>query len=243
MYSDSPMTPEPTRPSEPIRPSGPIRPARQVSAAAQTPVRRVLRAATHPAILVLAVAGVVSMLSDTRTVDGLALVVMAVVLVWDTARGGERTPEGAPGNGRTPVGVEAATPRKRWANRTPTWLAVVAGGGLAVLVGGVERYSWPATVCVWALASLAIAITWAGPGAETEPLPRAGAWVWAGWAVLVALWELAALLGQPNLLTGSSSRPTISVLLDPALATYPGRVALFGAWLAAGWWLCRRAAQ
>jgi hypothetical protein len=54
------------------------------------------------------------------------------------------------------------------------------------------------------------------------------------------LWELVALLGQPDLVTGSWEHPTVSVLLDPVLATYPGRAAVLAGWLAGGWFLCRR---
>jgi hypothetical protein len=187
---------------------------------------RVLRTAGHPAVLILAVAGVMSMLSDTRTVDGLALVVVAVLLAVDLLR----TPAAPPPRGRID--------QRRARLPGPVW----AGAGaltIALAVGDFERYSWQATAVVWTLAGVAALICWPPPRSEADPLPRTGVVVWAGWAVTLGLWELAALLGQPSLMTGSWARPTISVLMDPVLATYPGRVGVFAVWLLAGWALCR----
>ncbi len=59
--------------------------------------------------------------------------------------------------------------------------------------------------------------------------------VWSGVAAVGVTLEVALRLG-PNDLTW----PTLSTLLDPALATYPGRVAGYLLWLGAGLWLVRR---
>jgi hypothetical protein len=197
-------------------------------------VREVLRAAGHPAVLVLATAGVVSVLSDTRAIDGLALVAIALVLVWDGAR-----------TATTPAGRAARmlTAARRALVRTPPGPVIAVGIGLALVVGGFERYSWPATLAVWPLVLAAVTLGWpAGSGTAARPAGR-GALIWLGWAVLVALWELRSLLEQPTWMTSSWAHPTISVLLDPVLATYAGRVVAFGGWLACGWFLVRRAAE
>jgi hypothetical protein len=59
--------------------------------------------------------------------------------------------------------------------------------------------------------------------------------VWGGLCAAGVAVELALRLG-PNDLTW----PTLSTLLDPVLATYPGRVAGYAVWLGAGVWLVRR---
>lgn len=228
MTAEPPMTPEPTR-----VPGASVRPTRAASA------RRWLRAASHPAIAALTAAGVLSVLSDTRVVDGLVLVAVALVLVWDSAR-----PSPVPSSaGQIPTSAGGRTATRLLLTRTPTRTATAGIVALSVLVGAFERYSWPVTVIVWALACLALVVSWPPPRSEPAPVPGRGAVAWLAWAVLAGVWELIALLGQPTLMTGSSSHPTISVLLDPVLATYPGRVVVFAVWLAVGWHLCRRAAR
>jgi hypothetical protein len=194
----------------------------------------VLRAAGHPAVLALAAAGVVAVLSDTRAIDGLALVAIALVLIGD----GARTSTDAAGRA-----ARVATGARRALVRTRPGPVIAAGIGLALLVGGFERYSWPATLVVWPLVAAAVVLGWpAGSGEVTRPAGF-GALTWLCWAVLVALWELRSLLEQPTLMTSSWAHPTISVLLDPVLATCAGRVVAVGGWLACGWFLVRGAAE
>ena len=208
-------------------------------------VDRVRRAAGHPAILALSAAGVVSILSDTRVVDGLVLIAVALVLVRDSAR----TPPASPSpQGETRAGARRAasvpsTAAQQVLARTPARLGVAGIVAVAVVAAGFERYSWPVTLLVWASVCAAGVASWAQPRSEPEPVPRRGAAAWVVWAVLAAVWELIALLGQPTLTTGSSDHPTLSVLFDPVLATYPGRVVVLAAWLAVGWSLCRRVAR
>ena len=59
--------------------------------------------------------------------------------------------------------------------------------------------------------------------------------VWVVLAVLGAAWWLVALLWGND-----PAHPTLSLLLDPALETYPGRVLGYAVWLAAGRWLATR---
>jgi hypothetical protein len=146
--------------------------------------------------------------------------------------------------GRPLGAITAPTPPLRgWA--VPWRSPLVAFGGVvyAVLVAGFARYSLPATIAIWAPAVAGVAIVWRRPVAEPTdptPIPAAGAVAWAGVFVVLALWELAALLLQPSLTTTSWAHPTISVLLDPILASHLGRSIVLGLWLSTGWWLLRR---
>jgi hypothetical protein len=207
-----------------------IRPDRQRAADARQGWRG-LRTAAHPATLVLAVAGIVSTLSDRRTADGLALVAVAVALVCDAVR----APAAA---GRAPAPTQAQAP----ASRTDRLVVGVTCILAALVIASFQRYSWPATTAVRALAAVAVIDRWRAPrvGPAAHPLPRAGTLAWVAVLIAAGLWELAALLGQPTLTTGSWDHPTISVLTDPALATYPGRAVILTLWLASGWYLCRK---
>ncbi len=108
-------------------------------------------------------------------------------------------------------------------------------------VAAFPRYSWPATVAIWALALAAVGLAWGGPDRRSARPTTSGALVWGGVAIAAGGWELAALAQQPTLLEGSPDHPTLSVLLDPVLATYPGRVAVLACWLALGRYLVRKA--
>jgi len=58
---------------------------------------------------------------------------------------------------------------------------------------------------------------------------------WVGLAGVFATWEATALLWGND-----AAHPTLSLLLDPVLATYPGRIAGWIAWLGVGRWLVIR---
>ncbi len=223
--------------AEPVRPDPQRAEARQPDPVRVGQVHRVrsaLRTATHPAVVALAVAGVVSMVTDTRWVDGLVAVGVALLLVRDGAR-----PD--PGREAPATGVVAAA--RGVVVRTPRWAALTACLLLAAAFAPFERYSVEVTVAVWAAAATVVVLTWPPPGTPPTAVPRRGALVWAWWAVAACLWELGALLGQPSLTEGSRTHPTVSVLLDPVLATSPGRALLLAGWLVAGWWLCERAVR
>ncbi len=113
----------------------------------------------------------------------------------------------------------------------------------AVVVGGFERYSWPATVAVIVpgVAGLLMAFRAARtPGPEPLVVGRHGAVAWASLFVVLGLWELTNLLLQPDLATASYAHPTLSTLLDPILAMHTGRSVLLFVWLALGWHLVKR---
>jgi hypothetical protein len=107
--------------------------------------------------------------------------------------------------------------------------------GYAAVAGLCRPLTLPAAVAV-AVAAIALVV----PAAHRRPPPRValGRRQVAPWAVLVALfatWEAtAALWGNDD------AHPTLSLLLAPVLATYPGRLAGWLAWLSVGRWLVRR---
>jgi hypothetical protein len=142
------------------------------------------------------------------------------------------------------------SPRSRGASRTlgsryASGLFLSAAVTYALVVAGFPRYSWPATIGVAALAVAVIIRGWNEPGPQepvsTVTCPRRGFIAWAVIVVVGALWELGALLLQPDLSTGSEAHPTVSVLADAVLASYLGRAFLLLAWVACGWYLIRQA--
>ncbi len=65
--------------------------------------------------------------------------------------------------------------------------------------------------------------------------PRRSVLPWVVLALLLVAWELAAVLWGND-----SAHPTLSLLLDPVLDTYPGRLVGYLAWLTVGRWLATR---
>jgi hypothetical protein len=112
----------------------------------------------------------------------------------------------------------------------------------AFLSGFLARFSWPVSVAVLVPGAIAVAVAWRGAERETSELPltRRGALEWAGVFVAIALWELTNLLLQPSFRTDSHAHPTMSVLMDPILATHPGRSVTLALWLGVGWFLLER---
>jgi hypothetical protein len=211
----------------------------------------ILGALRDPVIVIFVLAGTFDLLSGDRIIDGAILLAVAVALGWDAAGRppAERAAAEAAGAGEDAMrpargAVPAPAPSSR--GRAAPWRSpmVLLGGVLyVVLVAGFARYSLPATLAVWAPAAAGVAVAWRRPvtdGPDPAPVPAAGAAAWAAVFVALALWELAALLLQPSLTTDSWAHPTISVLLDPILATHLGRTVVLSLWLTSGWWLLRR---
>jgi hypothetical protein len=196
-----------------------------------------------PVIVIFVLAGTFDLLSGDRIIDGAILLAVAVALGWDAAR---RPPAERAGAEVAEPGEDSTRPAPPARGRPVPWrspMVLLAGLVYAVLVAGFARYSLPATLAVWAPAAAGVAVAWrrpTGDGPDPAPVPAAGAAAWAVVFVALALWELAALLLQPSLTTNSWAHPTISVLLDPVLATHLGRAVVLSLWLASGWWLLRR---
>lgn len=215
-------------------PEGLSRPRTRLAGIGHT-VRTVLR---DPVIGILLLAGVAEILAGDPRVDWLVLLATAAALGWDRTRRG-RPPEGEA------VGVAKAG--QGWLDRLVavrlTPVLVIGGLGYAVAAGGLVPFSWPAMVAVGAPGLVGVMSAWRAsprPSAQAAPMHAGGAAAWAAVFVVLALWELGALLLQPSLTMGSPLHPTISVLLDPALGSHLGRSVGFAVWLALGWFLVRR---
>jgi hypothetical protein len=144
-----------------------------------------------------------------------------------------------------PAVTQAAGPVVTTRLRRPLVIlaGVACGAGYALVVGSFSRFSWPATVPVVALGTAVVMIGWRGPRRFRPvhgPVPVAGTALWGAVFVAACLWELASLLQQPNLETGSYTHPTISTLTDPVLASMAGRAVVLAAWLGLGWFLVER---
>jgi hypothetical protein len=191
-----------------------------------------------PVAWILVVAGVVEMVSGGTAARGAVLFAGAGIILLDRVRsvrvaravgvGGPLPPVRPPEASLLPV-----APLQSAARST----RVLAGAvGATALLALSDVQAWPMTAVVGTAGLLAVGWAWAtedGPGPAVRPPMRAlAAWV----VVLLALglWELAALLGQPSLEITSYDHPTISFLLEPVLATYPGRFIALLAWVAAG---------
>ena len=211
----------------------------------------ILGALRDPVIVVFLLAGTFDVLSDDRVIDGAALFAVALALGWDVARRAHAehaNTDAVRSTGEDPVRrppgeIAEPTPSFRGrANLRLSTVAAITGLVYATLVAGLTRYSWPATVAVGTPAATAVAIVWRRPAGDETALrriPPAGALAWVSVFVALALWELAALLLQPSLTTDSWAHPTISVLMDPILASHLGRSVVLSLWLASGWFLLR----
>ena len=117
--------------------------------------------------------------------------------------------------------------------RLDRWAAVVVG--YAALAALCRPLTVAAAVAV-ALAGIALVVL----AARRRPPPRVVLATrhvapWVGLVGVVAAWEATAVLWGND-----AAHPTLSLLLDPVLATYPGRVAGWITWLGVGRWLVIR---
>jgi hypothetical protein len=102
-------------------------------------------------------------------------------------------------------------------------------------------FGWTATALV-ASVVVAVVIRAAIRRSDAAPMDRRlgnGLVLWSCLMAAVAVWELFALARQPEWHRPSSSEPTLSTLLDPALEQGPWRFVGWLLWLAAGWRLLR----
>lgn len=195
-------------------------------------------------IPVLALAGFFDLISGDPVVHGTLLFTVAVALGIDAVRKRKVEHVGTFGGVDRPV----ALPRRPWLGRVgphlrPSPVTLVAGLLYVTVVGAFARYSWPASIAVFAPAAIGVAVAWSRPprrADDPELLDRSGSLVWAGAFVTLGLWELTNLLLQPSLTRGSQAHPTISVLMNPVLASHAGRSIFLAAWLALGLFLMER---
>jgi hypothetical protein len=214
--------------------TNPDDPAARGDASAGTPPRSLLAAAREPIIVAIFVlAGIFEVLSGDPVAHGAVLFAVGGLLSWDAVHRRHQEPDPSPAE---PSVKPMLRPRV-----TPA--IVFAGLGYAAVVGTFGRYTWPSTISVVGPGAAGVAVAWRRPTHQaTEPLGLDpwGTLSWVAVFLALALWELAALLLQPSLTTPSPAHPTISTLLDPALASHLGRSITLLLWLAFGWLLVER---
>ncbi len=112
---------------------------------------------------------------------------------------------------------------------------------LIVVYAGLAALCRPLTVPAAVAVLLAGAVLLALAARRRPPPPprlvgsRLGAVPWLVLLLLLAGWELTAVFWGND-----SAHPTLSLLLDPVLDTYPGRLIGYLAWLSVGRWLVTR---
>lgn len=207
----------------------------------------------QPIVLILLLIAFFTTISG-KPLDGVLMLTVAVLLVWDAARSSRLSPVARPAHASQPAPAQAhsatavRTDARAAAPGTGRRLLVgigwlTAGIAYAWIVGAFKRYSWPATSAVVVLGCLMVAIGWQGPLRHRAALTGQAlrrTWLWAVVLVAGGLWELSSLLQQPHLTTDSYAHPTISALTDPLLASHPGRSIALGGWLLIGWFLAGR---
>jgi hypothetical protein len=180
-------------------------------------------------VTILVIAGLFEAVSDNLVHAGFLFAVALALSVDKIA--GERWVIGPPAR-------STRIPLTRRAER----LLVLALLLYAAITGFFGRFTWPITVAVLVPGAAAVVLGWRGgrPDRADPPLTRWGALQWTAVFVAIALWELTNLLLQPSLRTDSHAHPTMSVLMDPVLATHLGRTVTLALWLGIGWFLMER---
>jgi hypothetical protein len=207
-------------------------------------MNRLLIVLRDPVAWILVIAGIVELLSGGTAARGAILFAGAALIMADrirlvVARARARTGSGFPGRALTatrprfsPAPLQAALESRRW-------MGVTLVAALAAALLGV--HTLPLTAVTGFVGIVAVGWAWlTQPEDTTVQVSSRGLLIWGGVLLVLGLWELRALLGQPTLAESSYNSPTISYLLDPFFATYAGRVVGLGLWAWAGRSLIRR---
>lgn len=110
---------------------------------------------------------------------------------------------------------------------------IVAYAGLAALC---RPLTVPAVVAVLLAGAVLLALSARQrPPRQRLVGSRRAALPWLVLLLLLVIWELTAVFWGND-----RAHPTLSLLLDPVLDTYPGRFVGYLAWLSAGRWLVTR---
>ncbi|HEY0578585.1 MAG TPA: hypothetical protein VGD73_31155 [Pseudonocardia sp.] len=109
--------------------------------------------------------------------------------------------------------------------------------GYALLAALCRPLTWPAAAAVLApgLVLLAIRVRRPVRALPKSARPAHAVGLWVALLAVFGSWELVAGLWGNN-----AEHPTVSLLLDPALESYPVRALAYAAWLLAGRWLVAR---
>ncbi len=205
-------------------------------------MNRMLMVLRDPVAWILVIAGVVELLSGGTAARGAILFAGAGLILADRIRVGRARVRAGAGAGTvlpseppplvSPAPLQAAVERRVWVG------AVLAACLLAALFG---VHTLPLTAVTGLVGILVVGWAWlTQPDAEDVDVSGRGLFIWGAALLMLGLWELTALLGQPTLAESSYESPTISYMLDPVFATYAGRVVGFVLWAAAGRSLIRR---
>lgn len=196
---------------------------------------RIGHALRNPVVVVLGVAGIVDIATGDPALHGIALMAVALILIRDGLSRRTAAPAAVtePEAASAMAGSGARPSREGFRFTAPI---VATGIVYAIVVGTFDRFSWPLTVAVAVPGVWAVSIAWrAGErGSTAPPLEPVGRAVWLAVFLLLAAWEVQALLLQPTLTTSSWAHPTLSTLMDPILAGHLGRSITLVAWLAVG---------
>jgi hypothetical protein len=184
----------------------------------------------QPIVAILLAVSFMTVISG-KPVDGLLLFVVATALAMDAGARVEGPEQSAWGLRDERLPTRVLVP------------GVTAAVVYSLTFGSFERYSWPATAGVVGVGASAVVVSWGGPlrrRAVPGKFSPSAIFTWTTLLVLAGIWELIALLGQPNIETGSYAHPTISTLTDPLLAHPLGRAFALLAWLGLGFFLVER---
>lgn len=117
--------------------------------------------------------------------------------------------------------------------RPNRWDAAVVG--YALLAALCRPLTLPAALAVLLPGLVLVALRVRREPASRPGVPRAAVVAWGALLLSAGAWELVAFLWGND-----TGHPTLSLLLDPVLDTYPGRLAGYLGWLAVGRWLVTR---
>jgi len=137
-----------------------------------------------------------------------------------------------------PISERAA---ERATRRSPREGAVSRAGVVAAILGyalvaaSCRPLTLPAAAAVLAPGVALLVIGVLRRPRSVELVGWRGAAPWIALAAVCGLAELALFVWGND-----AAHPTISMLADPALATYPGRLLGYGLWLGIGAWLVSR---
>lgn len=185
-----------------------------------------------PVAWILVIAGIVELQTEQAVARGAILFAGSALILADRIRTARFL--------RSPALELGAGPLRNSVLST-RWIALTAAAILVVAV--FDSQSLPMTAVVSGAGVLAVGWAWltvAGTEAP-EAIALGGLLLWGAAFLLLGLWELTALLGQPSFSETSRDSPTLSYLVGPMLDTYPGRVVGLGLWALAGRGLIRRA--
>ena len=118
----------------------------------------------------------------------------------------------------------------RW--RRLVWPAVI---GYALVAAAARPLTGPAVAAVLLPGGVLLVAGLRRTPGRRRRVGRRAAVTWLALGVLFCLWELGAFLAGND-----EADPTFSILADPVLATWPGRVAGYLLWLGTGAWLVTR---